>query len=478
MTATIEQAAGVKSPPPVSTDYAPFLDRKRQLDGDHGFAPMVMPSYLFDFQAALVDWAVRKGRAAIFADCGLGKTLMEMVWAENVARHTDKPVLILTPLAVAQQFVAEGEKFGIDIARSSHGEMPDSRLIVANYERLHLLAWDRFGGVVCDESSILKNFGGARRAEITEFMRQHQFRLLGTATAAPNDYWELGTSSEALGYLGHMDMLGRFFTNRRHNPHGYNGKFRLINDDLILKPHAVKDFWRWVSSWARAMRKPSDLGFSDDGFDLPPLTIDETLVQARTVKPGMLFDIPAQGFHEEREMTRRTIAERCEEVSGLVNETGQPAVVWCHLNDEGDLLEKLIPDGIQVSGRDDDDAKETKFGAFSSGDIRVLITKPKIGAWGLNWQHCNHVTFFPSHSYEQYYQAVRRCWRFGQERPVTVNIVGTDGDGDVLKNLQRKADGASRMFTELVSHMNDALRIDRSRLYANPVEVPSWLKVS
>ena len=465
------------------SEYGEFLERKLQLDGDFGFDPVMMPDTLFDFQQALVEWALRKGRAAIFADCGLGKTLMEMVWAENVARHTDKPVLILTPLAVAQQFVAEGEKFGLEIARSHHGELPASRVIVTNYERLHLFDHAAFGGVVCDESSILKNFDGTRRAEITEFMRKHEYRLLATATAAPNDYIELGTSSEALGYLGHTDMLGRFFVNDNNNAirgtrYRWSKTGQFGNVTWRFKGHAERDFWRWVCSWARAMRQPSDLGFSDDGFDLPPLVVEETLVKARSVKQGMLFEVAANGFHEEREVTRRTIAERCETVAEKVNNTGKPAVVWCNLNDEGDLLEKLIPDGQQVSGRDTDESKEEKFGAFQRGDMRVLITKPKIGAWGLNWQHCNHVTFFPSHSYEQYYQAVRRCWRFGQERPVTVDVVGTEGDADVLKNLQRKSDAADKMFTELVAQMNNSLSIDRSNRFTTELEVPAWLQVS
>jgi hypothetical protein len=474
MTATIAKVAGTRPPPPVTDDYARFLDAKRQLDGDHGFEPSALPSYLFDFQAALVEWAVRKGRAAIFADCGMGKTLMEMVWAENVSRHTGKPVLILTPLAVAQQFTREAERFGVDATRSHHGEI-ESSIVVANYERLHLFDTETFGGVVCDESSILKAFDGTRRKEITEFMRMQPFRLLGTATAAPNDYIELGTSSEALGYLGYMDMLGRFFTNRRQNAHAYHGKWRLMHDEWRFKGHAEEAFWRWVSSWARALRKPSDLGFSDEGFDLPPLSIDMHTVETRTVKPGMLFDLPAQGFHEEREVTRRTIQERCETVAELVADTGQPAVVWCHLNDEGDLLETLIPDAQQVSGKDSDDAKESKFAAFTDGDLRVLITKPRIGAWGLNWQHCNHLTFFPSHSYEQYYQAVRRCWRFGQTRPVEVDIVATEGEVEVQQNLQRKSDAADQMFSSLVRHMNQSLSIDRSDTYDVPVEVPAWL---
>lgn len=455
-------------------NYSDFLNHKSQLDGDFGFTPSYVPSFLFPFQAALVEWSVRKGRGAIFADCGMGKTLIEMVWAQNVARHTGKPVLILTPLAVASQFEQEANKFGIEAARSHRGEI-EAPVVIANYERLHLFNKDDFGGVVCDESSILKSFDGIRRVQITEFMRLQKYRLLGTATAAPNDYVELGTSSEALGYLGHMDMLGRFFTNKRNTSHGMHGRWREKGSEWRFKGHAQDAFWKWVASWARALRQPSDMGFDDNGFILPPLNIVEHVVTATSPPPGMLFSLPAIGLQEERQERRRTINERCEMVARLVADTGQPAVVWCELNDEGDLLAKMIPDAQQVSGKDTDESKERKFEAFSSGATRVLITKPKIGAWGLNWQHCNHVTFFPSHSYEQYYQAVRRCWRFGQTRPVTVDIVATEGEVEVQKNLQRKADQAAQMFTQLVAHMNDSININRNHVYNKSVEVPSWL---
>jgi hypothetical protein len=299
---------------------------------------------------------------------------------------------------------------------------------------------------------------------------------LATATAAPNDYTELGTSSEALGYLGYMDMLSRFFTNRRQSSHAYNGKWRLKHDEWRFKGHAEEPFWRWVASWARALRRPSDLGFADDGFVLPEPVFREHVVEARSVRPGMLFTVPAVGLDEEREERRRTINERCEMVADLVNKTGQPAVVWCHLNPEGDLLERLIPDAIQVSGSDSDDAKEEKFVAFSSGNARVIVTKPKIGAWGLNWQHCAHLTFFPSHSYEQFYQAVRRCWRFGQKRPVEIDIVATEGEINVQHNMRHKADAADRMFASLVTHMQEGMTIRRIEPFTNTVEVPTWMR--
>jgi hypothetical protein len=464
------------------TSYAEFLERKTMYDGDDGFEPEYMPEFLFPFQQALVEWATRKGRAAIFADCGLGKTPMQLVWAENVRRHTNKPVLILTPLAVSYQTEAEAAKFGIDATVSRDGTIAPG-ITITNYERLHYFDRHAFGGVVCDESSAIKSFDGERRAAVTAFMRQHRYRLLCTATAAPNDYIELGTSSEALGYLGHMDMLGRFFTNRDQNSNTKGRRYRWSqngsfgNPEWRFKGHAEEAFWRWVASWARAMRKPSDLGFEDDGFNLPDLNIRHHLVEARTLADGVLFALPANGLREEREELRRTIKERCEQAAELVAEADS-AVSWCQFNAEGDLLTKLIDGAQQVSGSDTADDKEAKLLAFSRGDIRVLVTKPIIGAWGLNWQHCHRMTFFPSHSYEQYYQAVRRSWRFGQTQSVTVDLVTTEGGENALRNLQRKSDQADRMFDALVLHMRDALNIRRDVEYTVPVEVPAWLTTS
>ena len=454
------------------SDYEAFLRERAQAGADSGFAPLWMPDFLFDFQASMVEWAVRKGRAAIFADCGLGKTPMGLVWASNVARKTSRPVLYLTPLAVASQTVHEADKFGIEAAHSRDGSV-SSHIVVTNYERLHYFNASDFAGVVCDESSILKSFAGQRRGEITAFMRKVPYRLLQTATAAPNDYIELGTSSEALGYMGHMDMLNRFFKNDLNN--SAQGRMRGEVIKWRLKGHAELPFWRWVCSWARAIRRPSDLGFDDSRFVLPPLNEVEHLVKANSLADGMLFALPAVGLKEQREERRRTVEERCAMVAELVNKTGQPAIVWCHLNDEGDELQRVIPDAVQVSGGDSDDRKEERLEAFAEGRARVLITKPKIGAWGLNFQHCNHVTFFPSHSFEQYYQAVRRCWRFGQKRAVKVDIVTTEGERGVMSNLQRKAEQADAMFSRLVDEMNHAMHIDRSNNMTKKMEVPEWL---
>lgn len=456
----------------IPNEYARFLEEKAQLDDDGGFEPVALPDHLFDYQKLLVEWAVRKGRGAIFADCGMGKTPMELAWAENVYRHTGKPVLLLTPLAVGFQIVAEAEKFGHDAALSRDG-MITSPIVVTNYEQLGRFDWRDFGGVVCDESSAIKSFEGTRRADVTEFMRRIQYRLLGTATAAPNDYIELGTSSEALGHLGYMDMLTRFFVNdaRSVSSRGRTAGGKAI--DWRLKGHAEEPFWRWVASWARAIRKPSDFGFSDANHVLPELIERITLVEARQSRPDTLFDMPAVGLAEEREENRRTLVERCEAAADRLSDA-EHGVAWCHLNDESALLAKLIDGAVEVSGSESPDSKEEKLAAFSRGEIRVLVTKPSIGAWGLNWQHAHRMTYFPSHSYEQLYQATRRLWRFGQKHDVIVDIVTTEGGRNVVANLQRKAQQADRMFTALVEHMNNAIQVDKHK-YDREMEMPSWL---
>ena len=454
-------------------DYHGFLKRKAQIYGDYGFNPVWVPGFLFDFQKHLVEWSLKKGRSAIFADCGLGKTPMQLVWAENVVRKTNGNVLIATPLSVSKQTIREGEKFGVEVFRSKDGQ-PKGRITVTNYEQLTKFNPSDYVGFVCDESSILKNFDGVTKKTVTEFIKKMSYRLLCTATAAPNDYIELGTASEALGYLGYMDMLNRFFKNTQgtcdtKTNWGGGGKVK-----WRFKGHAEKQFWRWVCSWARAIRKPSDLGFDNNGFVLPPLIERETILKCSRPLPGYLFPQPAQGLKEQREERRATIKERCECAAEKVDH-GKPAVVWCHLNDEADLLEKLIHGSVQVSGSMSDDAKENAYYGFSDGNIRVIIIKPKIGAFGLNWQHCNHTVFFPSHSYEQYYQGVRRFWRFGQKEPVTVDVITTEGEVEVLKNLQKKSQAADKMFDELLRFMNDSINIKLDDNFNQQERIPEWL---
>jgi len=453
-------------------NYDEFIRKKGESKKGDGFKPTFLPDYLFDFQKDMVSTSIMNGRYALFEDCGLGKTVQMLVWSHNVVAHTNKPVLILTPLAVATQTNREADKFGIESSKSMDGKFAGKKIVITNYEKLHLFNCHDFSGIVCDESSKIKNSSAKTRLDITEFARHIPYRLLCTATAAPNDYMELGTSSEALGYLGFMDMLNRFFINDNNNSglrqmYGEAPKWR-------FRGHSEEPFWRWVCSWARALRKPSDIGFSDDGFILPPLTTNNHVVDAKTLPDGYLFHVHAKNLREQREEKKRTIQERCEKVAELVNNTGRPALVWCQLNEEGDTLERLIPDSIQVSGKDNDIKKEEKMMSFTDNKSRVLVTKQKIAGWGMNWQHCSHIVAFPSHSYEQLYQGIRRCWRFGQKNPVTVDMIFTEGERKVMSNLQRKSEQADVMFDNLVKFMGRSLSIE-SKKYNHKMEAPKWL---
>lgn len=451
--------------------YDEFIDLKRQQVSEYGFDPVWVPDILFPFQVSLVEWALRKGRGAIFADCGLGKTFIQLTCAENVVRKTNKRVLILAPLSVAFQTVEEGKKIDVEVTHRKEGIKPNDKIVVTNYERLHHFDPDDFGEVICDESSILKNFDGETRKAVTDFMRKRPYRLLCTATASPNDYIELGTSSEALGDMGDMDMRNKFFKRDKDFVKLYNAG----GQGWRMRPHAEENFWRWVCSWARAVRKPSDMGFDDNGFILPELIVNNHIVKANTIREGYLFDLPAIGLQEQRSDLRRTIEERCDMAAKLVNAHNKPAVSWCNLNDEGNMLSKYINGAVEVSGSDSEEHKEEAFISFVKGDIRVLVTKPTIAGFGLNLQHCAHETFFPSHSYEQYYQAVRRCYRFGQKNNVTIDMITTEGQNDVMKNLQRKAQQADKMFDMLVGMMWRELNISKKNDYVIREEIPSWL---
>lgn len=453
-----------------ANDYAAFLGSKTQHIADDGFEPLWMPDWLIDFQQSLTTWAIRKGRALIAADCGLGKTPMQLVWSENVVRKTNGNVLILAPLAVSHQTIREGEKFGIEVHRSTNGK-PAGRITVTNYERLRLFDPSDYAGCVCDEGSILKHFDGAIKKAVTEFMHRMSYRLIGTATAAPNDYFELGTVSEALGYLGYSDMLTRFFK-EAETQDDYLGWGRKT---YRFRGHAEQPFWRWVCSWARVCRKPSDLGFEDGQFVLPPLTEEERLVENSRPRAGFLLAVPAKTLSEQREERRVSMDQRCDEAARLVEAHDGSSVVWCHLNPEGDAIEKAIDGAVQVKGSQEDEEKEEILVAFQRGEIKTLVTKPKIGCFGLNWQHCHNVVTFPSHSWEQYYQAVRRCWRFGQKYPVHVTIISTEGEQRVLRNLQRKAVQADSMFTALSKHANAALGIVCGMKFNETERLPQWL---
>lgn len=452
-------------------NYEEFVRCKSQWVHEGGFDPGNLPEFLFDFQKYLVDWSLRRGRSSIFADCGMGKTAMELAWGQKVIEKTNKPVLLVTPIAVGAQVVAEAEKFGIEAKRTRDGKMTSEACVwVTNYEQLHKYNPPDFAGVICDESSAIKDFKSQRKAVVVEFMRTVPYRLLCTATAAPNDFWELGTTSEALGLLGFRDMITTFFRQETSKDHHGWGRTK-----YRFRGHAEEPFWAWVCSWARSMQKPSDLGFDDSRFNLPELIEREHVVSTAKVRDGYLLALPARDMREERQERRNTIKERCELAAKIVNEHEGSSVVWCELNPEGDTLEKMIDDCVQVSGSMSDEEKEEALIGFSSGQIKRLVTKPKIGAWGLNWQHCNNVVNLPSHSFEQYYQAVRRCWRFGQVNPVTVSLIVSEGEAGIVKNLRRKQSQVNKMFRSLCVHMADAMHLSTTDFFPEKEKVPTWL---
>lgn len=451
--------------------YRDFIARKSQQTGMDGFEPIWLPEFLFDFQRHLVEWAIRKGRAAIFADCGLGKTPMQLVWAENVVRKTNKPVMLATPIAVGIQTIAEAEKFGIDAKRTRDGKMTDEACVwVTNYEQLSKYDPSRFGGFVGDESSCIKDMKSERKAVVTEFTREMKYRLLCTATAAPNDFWELGTSSEALGYLGVRDMITHFF--KQDTAKDYLGWGRT---KYRFRGHAEQPFWSWVCSWARSLQKPSDLGFDDTRFKLPALNETQIVVSTAQPRKGMLFTIAARDMHEEKAERRHSINERCDKAAEIMMAHDGPSAMWCELNPEADRMETLLDDCVQVSGSMTDEAKEEAMMAFSRGQVKRIVTKPKIGAWGMNWQHCNNVVCFPSHSFEQYYQLVRRCYRFGQKNPVNVTAIVCEGEEKILASLARKQEQATKMFASIVAHMSDAMHLVSADHFNDLEIIPSWL---
>lgn len=420
--------------------YAKFLESKRIQIEDAGISvnPRTLNLNLFPFQRDIVKWALRKGRAAIFCDCGLGKTIMQLEFAAKIPGK----VLILAPLAVAQQTVREGEKFGI---AATYARAPiEAKIAITNYEMLEHFNPADYNGVVLDESSILKSFDGAFRNQIIESFRRTPFRLACTATPAPNDYMELGNHSEFLGALTRTEMLSTFFV----HDGGDTSKWR-------VKRHAREEFWRWVCTWAVMMRKPSDLGYSDDGFLLPELHIHDLTVEQTKPDDGRLFAMPASTLQERRHARSVSVCPRAEEVSRIVeSRPGEPWLVWCNLNSESTEAVERIIGAVEIWGSNTREEKESRMMAFSNGEIRVLVTKPSICGWGMNWQHCPNVVFLGlSDSYEEFYQALRRVWRFGQTREVNCYIVTSSSEGAVTANIKRKEADAMAMAREMVQNM-------------------------
>ncbi len=434
--------------------YEEFLQNKRHSIGEFGFEPTWYPDISFDFQKHVIKKAVQKGRIATFLDTGLGKTLVSLSIAHNVVLHTNKKVLILTPLAVAFQFVLEAEKIGVPDVEYSKDGKHTGKIIICNYERLHYFNSDEFVCVICDESSILKNFDGKIKNTITSFIKKVPYRYLSTATPSPNDFIELGTSSEALGYMGYTDMLGKFFKN---NQNSIDSKNRNIGEKFYLKPHAEANFFSWVNQWSIMAKMPSDLGFSDERYILPELIINKHVVKNESLLDVdgqiQMFNKPAKNFNEVRHEVKMTIDKRCEKALELAKD--KTSVYWVNRNDESKILKDSDKEAVEIIGSQSIDQKEEILRAFADGDIKRIITKAKMTGMGLNWQHCNHSVFFPTYSYEQYYQAIRRFWRFGQKRDVTIDMVISDGQTRVLEALQQKTEKAIELHKNLTKNVNN-----------------------
>ena len=434
-------------------DYQTFLQSKKHSIIDSGFSPNFYPDIAFDFQKYIIDKAVQKGRVAIFADTGLGKTLIQLSIAENIIRHTNKKVLIITPLAVSFQFMKEAEKIGVyDIEQTKDGKHT-KKIVICNYERLHYLNPNDFEGVILDESSILKNFKGSTKEQITSFVKKIKYRYLSTATPAPNDFIELGTSSEALGYMGYMDMLGKFFKN---NQGSSDSNAKNIGDKYYLKPHAEETFFSWVNQWSIMVRMPSDLGFSDDRYQLQELITDQHMVKNQSLidvnGQVQMFTPIAKTMTEVRHEQKQTEVKRCEKAVSLTE--NKTSVYWVNTNKESELIKNLDNEAYEIKGSMSIEQKEERLLAFANGDIKRLITKARMTGMGLNWQHCNHSVFFPTWSYEQYYQAIRRFWRFGQKKPVLIDVVISDGQSRVLSALEEKTKKANELYTKLTKQVN------------------------
>jgi superfamily II DNA or RNA helicase len=423
--------------------YEDFIKKKQVVDNPCGFNWENINPILFDFQKDIVRWAIKRGRAAIFADCGLGKSFMQIEWAKAVSSVGN--VLILAPLAVSQQTKREGEKLGVDINLCRSQEDVNNGINITNYEMLHKFDLSKFAGIVLDESSILKNFTGKIRNQIISSTKQMKYKLACTATPAPNDHMELGNHSEFLGAMSREEMLSMFFV----HDGGDTSKWR-------LKGHAEESFWRWVCSWAVNIRKPSDLGYDDNNFKLPGIEYHHHVVKKERAQDGLLFPVEALTLSERQQERKATIEDRCKKAAEIINGINDPCIVWCNLNDESKMISSMVSDCREVTGSDKNEKKERDMLEFTENNFKCLVSKPKIAGLGMNWQHCSNVFFVGlSDSYEQYYQAVRRCYRFGQTKTVNVHIITAETEGAVVKNIQRKEEDAKIMADSMVKHMAD-----------------------
>lgn len=459
--------------------YAAFLERKRLIDPPTGLSavPDLHPD-LFDFQRDITTWALRRGRAALFAGTGLGKSLMELSWSDAIHRQTGGDILELAPLAVSNQLCREAGKFNIMVRPVRFSDEIGAGTNISNYQKIEHFDLTAFAGVVLDESSILKSTDGHYRNELIDACSTIPFRLAATATPAPNDFMELGNHAEFLGVMSYTDMLATFFT----HDGGDTQRWR-------LKGHAETEFWKWMASWAVMIRKPSDLGYDNDGYDLPELHHHQHIVRAEyapSLDTGLLFPMEARTLGERLAARRDTVDERVE-LAASITPADRPFVWWCNLNSESEALARAIPGAVEVRGSDNEADKERKLIDFSEGRIRVLVTKPSIAGFGMNWQHCADTGFVGlSDSFEQVYQAIRRFWRFGQRSEVHVHFIAAETEGAVVANLKRKEADADRMAAAMVMHMADLSRREitgttRSVPDYNPtqpVRLPDFLRAA
>lgn len=468
-------------------DYREFISGKVRQLKPFGFECGALPSKLFDWQAAVVRWAVRRGRAALFEECGLGKTFQQLAWAEQVAIHTQKPVMLHCPIGVRHQTLSEAEKLRIsvpiEICDSGSDVRSGAGIVVANYDKLHKFDTSIFAGVVLDESSILKSFTGAIKRNLIDRYSQTPYRLACTATPAPNDYMELGNHAEFLGVMPSNEMLSRWFINDTMKAGGYR-----------LKGHAASDFWQWMASWAVCLTKPSDLGshYSDDGYVLPDLKRTDIVIESAPepcIQNGTLFGTQTVNATTVHAVKRESVADRASQVASLIeaDATDSPWIVWCDTNYEADELVQRIrqvtDSVVEVRGSQQDSTKERDLARFSRGDARVIITKPNIAGFGMNWQHCHNVAFVGlSYSFEKYYQAVRRSWRFGQINPVNVYVVTTEIEQVIDQTVDRKSGQHAEMFSAMVEAMGgfqqQSVHGELTRdLYqaAQEIRIPQWL---
>lgn len=452
--------------------YEEFLKQKQFRHVEAGFIAGDMNYPLFDYQEPIVRWALKRGKSAIFADTGLGKTIMQLSWADQVARKTQAPVLILAPLAVSNQTIEEGKKYGIHVDRAIPNDTYDGpRIVITNYEQLHKFSHDDFQGIVLDESSMLKGMDGRRRKEVTAFAQSIPYRLSCTATPSPNDFMELGTQSEFLGIMSQVEMLAMFFI----HDGGDVAKWR-------LKGHGEAKFFQWLATWSIVIRSPEDLGFDGSRHKLPPLVYHSHVVQ--TEPEDSLFVEPAQGLQDRNKARKDSVQDRVALAAEIANGMTGQVLIWCNLNEESELLTKAITDAVEVKGADKPEHKTASLIGFAHNDVRVLVSKPKIAGFGMNWQNCHQMIFVGlSDSWESYYQAIRRCWRFGQKEEVHVHIISADTEGAVIENIQRKDKQNNILGARMVEHMKTMMDKDifaaattKTEYNAEtPIILPKWL---